>query len=147
MRWLSVDYGHKRVGIATGWDEDGFATPVKMITGGNDEHVIREIIVAVREFDCHGIVVGWPINMDDTEGPQALKTRGFAAELKAAADHHGLHLDVRLWDERLSSFHADGVLAGEMTRKKRKQRQDAIAAAAILTAFFDSDGPTTAQKP
>ncbi len=147
MRWLCVDYGHVRVGLATGWDEDGFATPVKMVTGGNDVHVIREIIVAVREYDCHGIVVGWPINMDDTEGPQAIKTRMFAAELAKVAEHHGLHLDVRMWDERLSSFAADSALAGQMTRGKRKARQDAIAAAAILTAFFDSDGPKTAQKP
>jgi putative Holliday junction resolvase len=147
VRWLSVDYGHKRVGLATGWDEDGFATPVKMIPGGNDERVIREILVAVREFSCDGAVVGWPINMDDTEGPQALKTRAFAAELAKAAEHCELDLDVRLWDERLSSFAADSMLAGQMTRGKRKVRQDAIAAAAILTAFFESDGPKNAQKP
>ncbi|MBT3277784.1 MAG: Holliday junction resolvase RuvX [Phycisphaerales bacterium] len=147
MRWLAVDYGHKRVGLATGYEADGFATPVKMIPGGHDDRVIREILVAVKQFACGGIVVGWPINMDNSEGPQAIKTREFAAELARQAVEHHIRLDVRMWDERLSSFHADGVLAGTLTRGKRKARQDAIAAAAILNAFFDDDGPQKAQKP
>jgi putative Holliday junction resolvase len=95
-----------------------------------------------REYDAEGVVVGWPLNMDDTEGPQGRLTREIAAELAVVTG-----LDVRLWDERLSSFEADKALAGLLTRKKKKQRQDAVAAASMLKDFLSSDGPRTARRP
>ena len=52
-----------------------------------------------------------------------------------------------MWDERLSSFDADSLLAGQMTRKKRKQRQDAIAAASFLNDFLSRGGADIAQTP
>ncbi|MCD6304226.1 MAG: Holliday junction resolvase RuvX, partial [Planctomycetes bacterium] len=74
-------------------------------------------------------------------GPQGRLAREFAAEL---AERTGL--DVRLWDERLSSFAADEALAGLLTRKKRKARQDAVAAAEILRHFLAAGGPQTARR-
>ncbi len=56
-------------------------------------------------------------------------------------------MDVRIWDERLSSFAADQVLAGHLTRKKRKARQDAIAAAMFLQDFLSCGGPDAAPRP
>jgi putative Holliday junction resolvase len=80
--------------------------------------------------------------MDDTEGPQGKLARRFAADL---AEQTGL--DVRLWDERLSSFHADNALSQTYTRKKKRARQDAIAAAAILQDFLDAGAPADAPTP
>jgi putative Holliday junction resolvase len=80
--------------------------------------------------------------MDGTEGPQGRTARTAAAELAAATG-----LDVRLWDERLSSFAADQALSGTMTSGKKKARQDAVAAAAILQDFLASDGPHSAPRP
>ena len=56
-------------------------------------------------------------------------------------------LDVRLWDERLSSFAADESLAGMLTRKKKRARQDAVAATAILQDFLSRGGPDCARRP
>ena len=74
------------------------------------------------------ILVGLPINMDDTEGPRAIAARSFGARL---AERTGLPVDFH--DERLSSFEADESLKGSgLTHKGKKKVQDAIAAANIL---------------
>ena len=74
------------------------------------------------------LVVGLPINMDDTEGPRALAARDFG---RTIAERTGLPVEFQ--DERLSSFEADETLKGSgLTRKGKKRIQDAIAAATIL---------------
>lgn len=146
--WLGVDYGSKRIGIASGDTQMGLALPVAMVPGGGDEApLIAELIRLAQDYDAEGMVVGWPLNMDDSEGPQALLTRKFASRLAAAAAACTPPIDVRLWDERLSSFAADQSLAGHLTRGKRRQRQDALAAANILGDFLANEGPTRAARP
>ena len=140
--WLGVDHGHKRVGIAAGNTEDCIATPVVVLSAEPAENLFRKIAALAAEYDARGMVVGWPVNMDGSHGPQAVKARDFAVELAGATG-----LDVRLWDERLSSFQADCALAGQMTRKKRRARQDAVAAAAFLGEFLLQDGPNRATRP
>jgi len=141
-RWLGIDHGTRRIGIAAGSTGDGIASPLEVIASEPREQAIRAIRRVADKYDAEGIVVGWPLNMDDTEGPQGRLARAMAAELAAATG-----LDVRLWDERLSSFAADEKLAGMLTRKKKKARQDAVAAAEILQDFFACDGPDAAPRP
>jgi putative holliday junction resolvase len=106
------------------------------------EHVAMARIAAVaREHGAAGVVVGDPLNMDGSAGPQTMLARDFAGRVAEATA-----LDVRLWDERLTSFAADHALAGRLTRGKRKVRQDALAAAAMLQDFFDANGPDIASR-
>ncbi len=140
--WLGVDHGHKRIGIAAGNTEDGIAMPLAVLPAKPAENLFRKITAFTEEYGVCGIVVGWPVNMDGSHGPQAVKARDFAVELAEATG-----LDVRLWDERLSSFQADQMLAGQMTRKKRRARQDAVAAATFLGEFLTQDGPNHATRP
>ena len=78
------------------------------------------------------LIVGWPVNMDGTPGPAAKSARAFADE---AATRFGL--PVHLQDERLTSADADESMARTgLTHGQKKQRRDALAAAAILRAFF-----------
>ncbi len=141
-RWLGIDYGSRRIGIAAGDSDNRIASPLEVILAEPYHLAVERIRKLAAEYTVAGIVVGWPLNMDDTEGPQGKLVRKIALELAASTG-----LDVRLWDERLSSFQADQELAGMFTRKKKKQRQDAHAAAAILSDFFASDGPSCAQRP
>ncbi len=141
-RWLGIDHGSKRVGVAVGDASVAIATPVTVLDGANLDHIIRRIVELAEEHGASGAVVGWPLNMDDTEGPQGKIARAFAANLADQTD-----LDVRLWDERLSSFQADQALAQTFTRKKKKARQDAIAAAVILQDFLSAGGPQGAPRP
>jgi len=141
-RWLGIDHGTKRIGIAAGNSADCMAGPLSVIRAAPTEEAIRNILDMAEQYGAEGIVVGLPLNMNGSEGPQAKLARGMAGGLAAATE-----LDVRLWDERLSSFQADQSLAGTMTRKKRKARQDAVAAAAMLEEFFRSNGPEKAARP
>ena len=141
-RWLAVDHGDKRIGLAVGDTAAMMATPLDVIPAEPPADAVEKIRRAADEYDVEGIVVGWPINMDDSVGPQADAARQFAACL---AETTGF--DVRLWDERLSSFQADSALAGQLTRNKRKRRQDALAAAAFLQDFLSGNGPADAARP
>ncbi|HHH76554.1 MAG TPA: Holliday junction resolvase RuvX, partial [Phycisphaerae bacterium] len=112
-RWLGLDYGTVRIGVAVGSSGDGIASPTAVIQAEPVGEFFEQIRKLVGEYEAEGIVVGWPLNMDDTEGPQGKLTRLVAVKLASA-----LEMDVRLWDERLSSFEADTKMAGLYTRKK-----------------------------
>jgi putative Holliday junction resolvase len=141
-RWLGIDHGTRRIGVAVGSTDAAVASPVEVLPAAPAEQVTRRIVQLAEEYAAYGVVVGWPLNMDDSEGPQGRLARAMAAGLAEATA-----LDVRLWDERLSSFAADQALAGSYTRKQKRARQDAVAAAAILQDFLASDGPASAPRP
>ncbi len=139
-RWIGIDHGTKRIGVAVGDAEGRIATPLEVLSA-SDVNFVERIKKTAAEYDAVGVVVGWPLLADDSEGPQARLARRFAANLAERTE-----LDVRLWDERLSSFQADERLKGEFTRKQKKRRHDAVAAATILEDFFTGDGPASAHR-
>ena len=90
------------------------------------------IAKVIADHGPDALVMGLPLNMDDSEGPAARATRDFAVQLLQRFE-----LPVHLVDERLTSFAADERLRDQdLTRGQKKQRQDALAAAAILEDFF-----------
>lgn len=132
MRYLAVDHGEKRTGLAICDEGETIASPLKVIEGQGG--LIGKIIAAVESEMVGGIVIGLPLNMDGTQGEQARGVLGFGERLKE-------HLEIPIFfhDERLSSFGAEKKLSGVgMTRKQKKKRLDAVAAAAILQSFLDS---------
>jgi putative Holliday junction resolvase len=131
--WLGIDHGSKRIGVAVGDTASGIATPLEVIPAAPVPAVLERIAELARQYRAEGIVVGLPLNMDGSEGPQAAAARQMADQIAQA-----LHLPVRMFDERLSSFQADQHLAGKATRGKKKARQDALAAATMLTDFLAS---------
>ncbi|KKK66792.1 hypothetical protein LCGC14_2960530 [marine sediment metagenome] len=141
-QWICIDHGDKRIGLAAGSTEQGIASPLKVIPAEPHDDAVAAIKTTAADYNADGLVVGWPLNMDDSEGPQGKVARAFAAELAEATG-----MDVRMWDETLSSFAADGRLAGHLTKQKRKRRRDAAAAAAILEDFLRRDGPIDAPSP
>jgi len=141
-RWLGIDHGTKRIGIAVGSTADGVATPLAVVAARPWEALVARLRERIEQYGAEGVVVGWPLNMDDTEGPQGRLARD--AALRLAGE---LATDIRLWDERLSSFAADQALAGLFTRKQKKARQDAVAAAEMLRGFLAADGPRCALRP
>jgi putative Holliday junction resolvase len=128
MRILAVDLGDVRTGLAAGEDVTGTVQPLEVIVERDEQGRLEKIAAAIAEFGPDLILVGLPINMDDTEGPRALAARAFGARL---SERTGLPVDFH--DERLSSFEADESLKGSgLTHKGKKKVQDAIAAAHIL---------------
>jgi putative Holliday junction resolvase len=132
MIYLGIDLGGKRTGLAVGDDQTCVATPLRVLQSRDREGLLRQIGGQAAEHGAQALVVGLPLNMDGTAGPAAAEARGFAQTLGQR-----LGLPVHLVDERLSSFQAEEQLSGRgLTRGQKKSRRDALAAAAILNAFW-----------
>jgi putative Holliday junction resolvase len=131
MRYLAIDYGDKHTGLAICDPTETIASPFAVIEGQKD--LIKKITDIVGSENVEAVVLGLPLNMDDSQGFQAERVIQFAEQLK-----NHLHIPIHFQDERLSTFGAEGKLApAEFTRKKKKKRLDAIAAAEILEAFLE----------
>jgi putative Holliday junction resolvase len=143
-RWLGVDLGSKRIGLALSDPRGLLASPAGVLaSSGKPELDATLVLVRAAESGATGIVVGLPVNMDGSEGPQASAARRFAHLLRASS-----LLPIELWDERLSTFQADEHLADAgLSRSARRRRRDAIAAQVMLQSFLDARGTTGGSPP
>lgn len=133
MRFLAIDLGDKRTGLAIGDDETKVASPLTVIELPCGDPLLEALTNAVDEHTPDAIVLGLPLNMDGTEGRQAKLVREFGEQL-----HKYCGLEVHYHDERLTSFAADQQMAGSgRTHKQKKRLRDALAAAEILRDFLD----------
>ncbi len=138
MRTLAIDLGSRRVGLAMSDEGARFATPYEVLQVTSVEAAIEPVVKIVRDEGVARVVVGLPLNMDDSVGPQAKAAVVWGTKLSQVAN-----VSVVYVDERLSSFAAEQSLndrkrGGEkMTRGQKKQQLDAIAAADFLQAFLD----------
>ena len=137
MRWLGVDLGDARTGLAVGDDDTCFVQPVETLEvprRGDGEALVTAVVDAMHRYETDGFVIGLPLNMDDSEGPRAVIARTFGAALAAAAP---AETPVEFVDERLSSHAADGRMAQSgRTHRQKKKIRDALAAAEILRDFL-----------
>ena len=143
MRYLAIDYGEKRTGLAICDAGETIATPLTAIHG--QKELVKKIADIARTENVEAIVVGLPLNMDDSEGPQTRFVLKFAEQLRQHLDsllrRSGCEgrIPIHFQDERLSSFIAKEKLApADFTRGKKRKRLDAVAAAAILEAFLQA---------
>jgi putative holliday junction resolvase len=145
-RYLGVDLGSKRIGLAVGDSEGSVVSPLDVVDAQpTPEANARAILQAADEYGVDAIVVGLPLNMDGTEGPQAKLSKELAAAIRKLASSsppqgNAASLEVFLHDERLTSFAADQrLIERDLTRKKKKARQDALAAAILLQSYLDRE--------
>ena len=132
MRYLAVDLGAKRTGLAAGDDVTRLVQPVEVLQVPRGPALMDALAKAVDRHGPDAIVLGLPINMDGTEGGAAKDVRAFGEALAARTK-----LPVHLQDERLTSFEADSRMAQSgRTHRQKKELRDAIAAAAILEDFL-----------
>ncbi|PFR35985.1 Holliday junction resolvase RuvX [Bacillus cereus] len=136
MRILGLDVGTKTVGVAIsdemGWTAQGLET-IK-INEERGHFGFDRISELVKQYNVDKIVVGLPKNMNGTIGPRGKACQQFAENLREL-----LQLDVVMWDERLSTMAAERLLiSADVSRKKRKQVIDKMAAVVILQGFLDS---------
>ncbi len=136
MRVIAVDYGSARTGIALGDTHTRLAMPFTMFDHLAPHQLVAAIGKLVTEEGAQTVVVGLPLNMDGTMSAQAKKTEDFITGLAAVVT-----VPIERMDERLTSYHAEGQLAGNFTRQQKRQRVDALAAARILQDYFDQLPP------
>ena len=134
MRIIPIDYGDAHTGVALS-DPTGFLTgSTRTIHSRSARVVLDELVKLIRDQQVDELVMGFPRNMDGTEGPRAQLYRDFARQLEGAAG-----LPVVLWDERRTTVDAHRILfeAGQ-NAKKRKKTVDAVAASLILEGYLDA---------
>jgi putative holliday junction resolvase len=133
QRLMALDLGTKTIGIATSDLTRQIATPRETIARKKllvDAVRLKEIVAAEN---IGLMVLGLPLNMDGSEGPRAQSTRSFARNLVPL-----IPLPVIFWDERLSTAAVNRVMIdADMTRAKRADRVDMMAAAYILQSLLD----------
>lgn len=138
---LALDVSKRAIGVAGADPSWRLATPITSIRRrrwADDVAALRRI---VEEREAVMLVVGWPLNMDGSEGPRCRAVRAFADNLDAALRPVlGSGLTILLWDERLSTFAAEELAAerGLDTRRRGAPDVDALAAAAILQDLLDT---------
>lgn len=134
MRIMAIDYGDAHTGVALS-DPTGFLTgTTTTIHSRKAEVVLEELAKLVRDYQVTELVMGFPRNMDGTEGPRAQLYREFAQQVEEATG-----LKPTLWDERRTTVDAHRILfeAGK-NAKKRKKTVDAVAASLILEGYLDN---------
>ena len=135
VRILCLDVGDARIGVAVSDALGLTAQSVETIFTKGVTRDLERVEELLLKYDTRRVLVGLPLNMDSSEGPQALKARSFGTELEKRG------YEVRYLDERLTTKSAARVLIeADMSRKKRKQYIDRLAACYILQTMLDSGG-------
>ncbi len=135
MRILGLDYGSKTVGVAM-TDALGMTVqPYKTIQRDRESKLrptLSEIAEIVEQYQIEKIVMGLPLNMDDTEGDRAAKTRDFAEKLKLR-----VAVPIEFTDERLTTMEAEEILdQSGIPRSEQKKVIDQVAAQLILEQYL-----------
>ncbi len=139
MRYLSLDLGERRIGVALSDSIGMLARPLNTFKRTSREADFHHIVELIEAHNVETVIVGLPLNMDGTEGPQAAWTRDYSAALAAALRAQGSAspIPVQLWDERLSTEEAEEIMRAQGKRSD-KTRIDAVAAAVILQSYLDA---------
>jgi putative Holliday junction resolvase len=133
VRYLGLDVGRATIGLALADDVLRTAQALRTLRRGGDAGDLAALRRLACDYEVSRAVVGLPLNMDGTEGPSARMARGFAAKVGEA-----LGVPVDLFDERLSTFEAEGRLRQRGIRGRASRAAvDAEAAAVILQGWLD----------
>lgn len=134
-RLLGIDYGTKRIGVAVADATQMIASPMETYSLRAPHLDDRYFLELVTEHRAVGFVVGLPVHMSGDEGQKAGEAREFGGVLRELTG-----LPVVFWDERYTSAIADEyMLAANLSRKRRKNIRDRLAAQILLQSFLDSD--------
>ena len=144
MRIMGLDYGSKTVGVAVSDPMFLTAQGVEIIRRDKENHMRRtlaRIEELILEYEVGRIVLGYPLNMDDSEGDRAVKSKELAETLTRRTG-----LPVVLWDERLTTVEAHDIMNEAGLKASEHDRYvDQIAAALILQDYLDNSGEIKGQ--
>lgn len=134
MRMMALDIGTKRVGVAMS-DEMGWtAQPLEVVPRRPEAGFVRRVKELIDQHQVRRLILGLPVRLDGTVGPEAQAVLQLAERLKTEID-----VPIETWDERLTTTEAEDVLLeADVSRKKRKQVIDKIAAALILKSYLEA---------
>jgi putative Holliday junction resolvase len=132
-RLLGLDVGTKTIGLALSDTRLVIASPLETIRRRRFRDDMAVLFALVERHDIGGLVIGLPLSLAGTDSPRTQSVRQFARNLLAMRD-----LPIAFWDERLSTAAVTReMIAHDMTRKRRAEIVDRVAAAYILQGFLD----------
>lgn len=139
MRIMALDIGSKTIGIALSDAMKITAQPLKTLRFQNSTDSLKQLHDLVKEHEVDTIVAGLPLHMNGSEGERVEKTKTYMDLLSAYLKKRGLSPKLDFFDERLSTVEAERVLLqADVSRKKRKESIDKLAASIILQAYLES---------
>jgi putative Holliday junction resolvase len=155
MRVLALDVGERRIGLAISDPDGRVAVPLDTLERRDEAADLRALADLVEREEIQVVVVGLPLSLDGSVGPQAARTQDFARRLAQVVAR-----PLEMWDERLSTVAAERALApsglpdrrrrrggaGERRRPPRRRQgaQDALAAALVLQSYLDNQSRSPA---
>ena len=132
MKVMAIDYGDAHTGIAISDLTGSIVGTTTVIHSRKGQEVAKKIDELIKEHGVQALVMGFPRNMDGTEGPRAALYKEFAQYLQEVTG-----MEVKLWDERRTTVEAHNILsANNYHGKKRKNTVDAVAASLILEGYL-----------
>ncbi|HEY88159.1 MAG TPA: Holliday junction resolvase RuvX [Thermoflexia bacterium] len=135
MRYLALDLGARRIGIAISDPTGLLARSLEVMQRTSRAADFEHIGELIHQYQVAALVVGLPLNMNGSEGSQAAWVRNYSAELQATVE-----LPLHLWDERLTTEEAADILRAQGKRpREHKNWIDAVAASVILQSFLDGN--------
>ncbi len=134
---ICLDVGTKRIGVAASDMMRVVSSPVSIIYREKFADVVETVKKIIEQYSSVAIIVGYPYEMDGTEGISCQRVRHFCHNLFKALQKENRNTSFLLWDERLSSQEAEeAMLEADLSRKNRLSRRDKIAASLILQGFL-----------
>jgi putative Holliday junction resolvase len=134
QRLMGLDLGDKTIGIALSDMGLRIATPYDTIRRSKFKPDARQLMALIKEYQVQALVVGWPLNMDGSEGPRCQSTKQFVKNFISFLD-----ISIIFWDERLSTKAMEDVMISfDVSRSKRASAIDKAAASFILQGFLES---------
>ena len=132
-RIVGLDLGTKRIGVAISDESQVISFAEETINVTSIKASLNYIVALVERYSADKVIIGLPLNMNGTKGPQAEKAIDFASRLQRR-----VKAGVLTFDERLTTSQGEQILiAADMSREKRKKHIDKLAAQIILQAYLD----------
>ena len=133
-RYMGIDLGTKYIGIAVSDESGTIAQGREVVERTSTEDAVKRIEELIEKYNVMEIVIGLPLHMNGSQGARADDSVRFAEKIAASTG-----LEVRLWDERLSTKEVtDVMIKASVRRDKRKKKVDKLAAQLILQSYLDS---------
>lgn len=133
-RLLGLDVGEKTIGLALSDALRSIATPKETLMRGKFTADAAKLISIIKEYAVAALVVGYPVNMDGSEGPRCQSIRQFVKNLQEKID-----IPALLWDERMSTMAVNRMMIeADMSRQRRGELVDKLAASYILQGALDA---------
>jgi putative Holliday junction resolvase len=133
MRYMALDVGDKRIGVAISDELGSTSLPHSVIERTGDAEALKKITDIINQYKIDVLIVGNPINLDGTAGARSKKTEQFYNYIKKR-----INIKSLMFDERLTTLAAQRILLdADVSRKKRKEVIDKLAAQQILYSYIE----------